>query len=207
ARKRPREVATVATALRIATDAANAGVKAFSDGATTTEAMVAAERTARVNKARDIRILANVDSADLRPFEGLSPARRAPLLLWIGVDYHGYWADVAVTSPSSASSQAAKSVDTMASAAKAGASTADVARAGLAKLSSAASESALDYGLGSGIGLALSDGLSIGPDTNERLVDGALLSLRTLARDGDDVSFANAIVQVGADAGHKLDPR
>jgi Xaa-Pro aminopeptidase len=208
ARKRPREIATVATALRIATDAANAAVEAFSSGATTTEAMVAAERTARVNKARDIRILANVDSADLRPFEGLSPARRSPLLLWIGVDYHGYWADTAVTSPNSASSsQAAKSVDAMTSAAKAGATTADVARAGLAKLSNGASESALDYGLGGGIGLALADGLTIGPDSDEQLVDGALLSLRTLARDGDDVSFANAMVQVGADAGHKLDPR
>jgi hypothetical protein len=169
--------------------------------------MVAAERTARVNKARDIRILANVDSADLRPFEGLSPARRTPLLLWMGVDYHGYWADTAVTSPGSASSQAAKSVEAMTNAAKAGASTADVARAGLAKLSSGASESALDYGLGGGIGLALSDGLTIAPDSDERLVDGALLSLRTLAREGDDVSFANAIVKVGADAGHRLDPR
>jgi Xaa-Pro dipeptidase len=206
ARKRPREVATVRTALRIATDAAEAAVKAFGEGATTTEAMVAAERTARVNKARDFRILANVDSADLRPFEGLSSARLTPLLLWIGVDYHGYWADTAVTFPLPAPSHAAIALEAMIGAARPGARASDVARAGLAKLSSAAAESALDYGLGSSIGLALADGLTIDPDSNDQLVEDALLSLRALARDGD-VSFASAVVQVGAGGAHKLDPR
>src|SRR5215831_3015943 len=50
ASKRPREVATIRTALRIATDAAQAAIQAFNQGATTTEATVAAERTARVNR-------------------------------------------------------------------------------------------------------------------------------------------------------------
>jgi Xaa-Pro aminopeptidase len=207
ASKRPREVATVRTALRIATDAAAAAVKAFENGATTTEAMVEAERTARVNRARDIRILANVDSDDLRPFEGLSPARRTPLLLWIGVDYHGYWADVASTSPSSSGSQAEKAVAAMVSAASAGARAAEVARAGLTQLSTAARESAQDYGLGSGIGLALADWPTISATSDALLVDGGLLSLRVLARDGDGVSFANAIIQVAAGGARKLEPR
>jgi Xaa-Pro aminopeptidase len=205
--KRPREVATVRTALRIATDAAAAAVKAFESGATTTEAMVEAERTARVNRARDIRILANVDSDDLRPFEGLSPARRTPLLLWIGVDYHGYWADVAITSPSSSGSQAEKAVTRMIAAATPGARAAEVARAGLTQLSTAAQESAQDYGLGSGVGLALADWPTISATSDAQLVDGGLLSLRVLARDGDGVSFANAIVQVAAGGAKKLDPR
>lgn len=206
AHKRPREVATVRTALRIASDAADVAVRAFSDGATTTEAMIAAERAARVNKARDFRILANVDSADLRPFEGLSPARTTPLLMWIGVDYHGYWADTTVTFPSPTSSQAEMALDAMAAAARPGARASDVARAGLAKLSSAAADSALDYGLGNGIGLALADGPAISPESDEQLVEDALLSLRVLARDGDDVSFASAIVQVGSEVSRKLTP-
>jgi Xaa-Pro aminopeptidase len=207
ASKRPREVATVRTALRIATDAAEAGVKAFDEGATTTEAMVEVERTARVGKARDIRILANVDSDDLRPFEGLSSARRTPLLLWIAVDYHGYWADVAVTSPSSSGSSADKAVTAMVKAASSGARAADVARAGLAQLSSAAQASAQDYGLGNGVGLALGDWPTIGASSDAQLVDGGLLSLRALARDGDDVSFSNAVVQVATGGGRKLEPR
>jgi Xaa-Pro aminopeptidase len=207
ASKRPREVTTVRTALRIATNAGNAAVKAFEGGATTTEAMVEAERTARVDRARDIRILANVDGDDLRPFAGLSSARRTPLLLWIGVDYHGYWADVAVTSPSSSGSQAARAVAAMTGAVSSGARAADVAKAGLAQLSAAGQESAQDYGLGGGIGLALSDWPTIGVTSDAVLVEGGLLSLRSLAREDGGVSFANAIVQVGADGCEKLEPR
>jgi len=205
ARKRPREVTTVRTALRIATDAAEAAIRVFSNGGSTTDAMVEAEKTARVNKARDIRILANVDSDDLRPFEGLSSARRTPLLMWIGVDYHGYWADLAVTSGESGS-EAQKAVDAMITAATPGAKASDVARAGLAQLSDAAKQTALDYGLGGGIGLALSDWPTISPESEEVLPEGALLSLRAFTRE----SFASALTQVGAGAGGaggKLNPR
>jgi Xaa-Pro aminopeptidase len=207
AKKRPREVSTVRTALRIAIDAAEAAQRAFNAGATTTDAMVEAERTARVNKARDIRILANVDSNDLRPFEGLSSARRTPLLLWVGVDYHGYWADVAISMPTPSGSQAEKAVEAMVAAATPGARAADVASAGLAKLSSAAAESALEYGLGSGIGLALADWPTIAPTSDAKLIDGALLSLRAFARDGQDISFTSAMVQVAPGGGRKLGPR
>jgi Xaa-Pro aminopeptidase len=207
ASKRPREVTTVRTALRIATDAAEAAIKAFNQGATTTEAMVEAERTARVNRARDIRLLANIDSDDLRPFEGLSPARRTPLLLWIGVDYHGYWADVAVTSPTRGDSPAEKAVDAMVRASSPGTRAEAVARAGLAQLSDAAAESAQDYGLGNGIGLALSDWPTISLSSDAVLVDGGVLSLRALAREDGGVSFANAIVQVAAGGSEKIEPR
>lgn len=206
ARKRPREVTAVRMAMRIAADASEAAEKAFSDGASTTQAMVNAERSARLNKARDFRILANIDSEDLRPFEGLSDAGRSPLLIWIGLTYCGYWADVALTFPSPDRSDASVAVDAMVAAAKAGARAGDVADAGLAKLSKAAAATALGYGLGSGIGLALNDWPEIRPGSNAALVEGALLSLRTFARDGDNVSFANAIIQVGASGATRLTP-
>ena len=206
ASKRPREVAAVRMALRIATDAAEAAEKAFSDGATTTKAMVAAERSARLDKAKDFRILANVDGDDLRPFEGLSDSGKSPLVMWIGLTYGGYWADIAITFPSPLSNDATNAVAAMAAAARTGAKASDGAQAGLAKLSPAQRETALSYGLGGGIGLAINDWPTISPTSEAILVEGALLSLRTMARDGDNVSFANAIVQVGASGGVRLNP-
>jgi Xaa-Pro aminopeptidase len=206
ARKRPREVAMVRTALGIATDATIAAERAFANGATTTQAMVEAERAARVNRARDVRLLANIGGDDLRPFEGLADARRTPLLLWVGLTYGGYWADVAITSPAPTDNDAARAVAAMTAAAKAGARSRDVAQAALDVLSPAAAETALAYGLGGGIGLALNDWPPISPTSAEPLPDGALLSLRTLARDGDRVSFAGAIVQVRPEGGRRLEP-
>jgi Xaa-Pro aminopeptidase len=207
ASKRPREVTAVRTALGIARAAADAAVAAFADGATTTRALVEAERSARARRARDFRALANIDGDDLRPFEGPADSRRSPLVLWIGVDYHGYWADVARTAPPPAGDQARAAVDAMARAARAGARAGEVARAGLDRLSPAAAESALLYGLGGGIGLALDDGPRVAPTSSAELVEGAVLSLRTLARDADGVSFANAIVRVEPGGGRRLEPR
>jgi Xaa-Pro aminopeptidase len=206
ASKRPREVAAVRIALRIAQDAREAAEKAFSDGAPTTKAMVQAEGSARRDRARDFRVLANIDSNDMRPFEGLSDSGRTPLLMWLGLTYAGYWADVAFTFPEDSRGEARAAVDAMIAAAKTGARSGDVAQAGLAHLSPAAREPALSYGLGGGIGLALNDWPAITPDGNDRLIEGALLSLRAFARDGERVSFTNAIVQVGPGGGTRLTP-
>jgi Xaa-Pro aminopeptidase len=206
AAKRPREVAAVRRALGIVIDAAEAAEKAFSDGATTTDAMVAAERSARLDKAKDFRILANIDGDELRPFEGLSASNRSPLLMWIGLTYSGYWADVAVTFPSPINSEAEAAVGAMASAAKTGAKASGVAQAGLARLSPAAQETALSYGLGGGIGLALDDWPAVTLASDAVLAESALLSLRTFARDGNNVSFASAIVQVGPSGGMRMGP-
>src|SRR5262249_44010229 len=81
-RKRPREVAAVRAALGIATTAAEAAVRAFANGASNARALVEAERSARLNRARDFRALANIESDDLRPYEGASSERRTPLVLW-----------------------------------------------------------------------------------------------------------------------------
>jgi Xaa-Pro aminopeptidase len=204
ASKRPREVATVRAALRIATEAAAAAEQAFAGGASTSQALVEAERAARVGRAHDFRALANVDGDELRPFEGLSQARRTPLLLWTAAEYAGYWADLAVCWPQPPNSQAEQAVSAMAAAARAGARAGEVARAGLGPLSPAARESALAYGLGGGLGLALNDWPVLRPDSDAVLPPGALLTLRALARDAADVSLASAIVQVGAAGGTRL---
>jgi Xaa-Pro aminopeptidase len=206
ASKRPREVAAVRRALSIATDAAEAAEKAFSDGATTTRAMIAAERSARLNQAKDFRVLANIDGDDLRPFEGMSDSDKSPLVIWIGLTYSGYWADIALTFPSLPNNEAMESVSAMVNAARTGATASEVAQAGLSRLSPPAREAALSYGLGGGIGLALNDWPQISPTSDAVLVEGSLLSLRTMARDDDNISFANAIIQVAGSGGVRLNP-
>jgi Xaa-Pro aminopeptidase len=103
-------------------------------------------------------------------------------------------------------SEASTAVDAMVAASKAGARSKDVAEAGFSKLSAASKETAAGYGLGGGIGLALNDWPAITPTSEDRLPDGAVLSLRTFGRDGDNVSFANAIVQVGPNGATRLSP-
>jgi Xaa-Pro aminopeptidase len=207
ARRRPREVAAVSTALGIATAAAAAAERAFAGGASNARALVEAERVARQHRARDFRALANIASDDLRPYEGLSDDRRAPLALWLAVEYQGYWAELAVTSPAPPASEAARAVEAMIRAARAGGEARDVARAALSALSPAGVESALAYGLGNGIGLALGEAPTITPTSDETLVESALLSLRALSRGAGTVSFASAIVQVGPDGAARLTPR
>ena len=40
-----------------------------------------------------MRILANLDGEELRPFERHSDRRRETLLMWIATRYQGYWAE------------------------------------------------------------------------------------------------------------------
>jgi Xaa-Pro aminopeptidase len=205
-RKRPREVLIVGRALKIAQAAVAAGEAAFAKGASTASAYVEAETVARLEKARDFRGLANIGGGDMRPYDGPNAARTEPLLLWAGVDHHGYWADAVNPSAGPPGSPAAKAVEAMIAAARPGATGGDVAKAGLAALPAAAHETALSYGLGAGIGLKLEEGPLIQPDSRYELVEGMLLSLRAFAV-GDTPSLASAIVQVGATGAERIQPR
>ena len=206
-RKRPREVLTVGRALKIAQAAVAAGEAAFKAGASNARALVEAERVARVNRARDFRGLANIGGGDMRPYEGPSSERSEPLLLWIGVDHHGYWADAVNDSAAPPGSPAAKAVEAMIKTAKAGVTAGDVAKAGLAALPASAADTALSYGLGSGIGLKLDEGPLIKPDSQVALTEGMLLSLRTFADADGKTSLASAIVRIGPDGAERVEPR
>jgi Xaa-Pro aminopeptidase len=205
ARKRPREVTVIRTALGMAAGSIEAGEKAFSEGASTTTAMIEAERSGRMNKGRDFRVLANIDGGEMRPLEQLSETAFSPLVMWVGLIYLNYWADLAVTFPEPQNSSSSKAVAAMAAAARAGAKASEVATAGLSKLNANEQQSALNYGLGNGIGLSLREWPRISPKSDDVLPEGALLTLRAMARDGDNVSFSNAIVQVGANGGTALE--
>jgi Xaa-Pro aminopeptidase len=203
-RKRPREMFAVQVAKGIVDDAAAAALAAFASGADNAAAIVEAERVARAKKARDIRVLANMDGADLRPWEGRLDGRHAPLRLWVAAQYQGYWAETAVLSPASNASLASAAVGAMRTAVRAGATAGAVAAAGLSVLPAAAVESTLAYGLGGTIGLALNEGLRIEPGSTDVLVEGSLLSLVAHVADAREPSIASALVRVGAQGSSSL---
>jgi len=199
--KRPREVLAVRNSLTIAAHAVEAGVAAWQAGASNAEALVEAERIARIERARDFRGLVNSSGTELRPFERISGERHDPLLLWIAIDQHGYWAEA---SNGVAGSAATKAVDAMVGAVKAGATAGAVADAALAALPAAARDSALSYGLGAGVGLSLDEAPVIEPGNEARLVEGSLLSLKTYAK-GVPISLATATVRVDAEGATRID--
>ena len=131
ARKRPREILAVRRALGIARGAVAAGRATFAKGASNTEALVEAEQVARRDGARDWRGLANLAGSSLAPFERPAAGRHAPLLLWAGVDYHGYWAEAA-SGDTDIEGPATAAVAAMVAAARAGARAGDLAEAALA---------------------------------------------------------------------------
>lgn len=198
--KRSREVIAIRNSLTIATKAVEAGVAAYAAGASNAEALVEAERIARIERARDFRGLANITGGGLRPFERVTTDRHDQLLLWIAIDQHGYWAEA---SNGVAGSAATAAVDAMVGAVKAGATAGAVADAALAALPEAARDGALSHGLGAGTGLSLDETPVIEPGSKAVLVEGSVLSLKTFAK-GMPASIATATVKVGADGATRI---
>jgi hypothetical protein len=194
--KRPRELLAMRIAHAIAAAAVAAGVAAFAAGGDNRAAMLEAERTARARKARDVRVLASMGGPELRPWEGRLDGRHPPLRLWVAVQYQGYWAEAAATTPSGGGA-AARVVQAMRAAVRAGATAGEVAVAGIGALPPSAVESALAYGLGGTIGLAQREGLILAPDSGEPLVEGSVLALRAHVDHGPDVALASELVIVG----------
>lgn len=205
AAKRPREVLAIRITQSIVQDAVESALAEFAAGADNAAALIEAERAARARKARDVRVLASMGSADLRPFEGRLEGRHAPLRIWVAAQYQGYWAECAATYPAPAPDRAADAVRAMQSAAVPGALASDVAAAGLAVLPREAAESALAYGLGGTIGLALGEGVPIAPGNAQPLDDGALLALRCVAH-GVEPTIASRVVSVAAGGARSLEP-
>jgi Xaa-Pro aminopeptidase len=204
-RKRPREVLAIRTALRIATDAVAAAQQSFAAGASNARALVEAERSARMHRARDFRALANIETDGLAPYEGLSDERRLPLALWVAVEYNGYWADTTLMWPlPDSGAETTRAIDAMVSAVRPGAAVRAVAQAGLSVLSEASAQNALMYGLGNGLGLALRDQPAISPTSDAVLVDRQVLSLRIAGLEAGKVALASAIVQITPDGARRL---
>lgn len=205
-RLRARERLAIRRALGIATKAATAAEHAFGAGGSNAAAVIAAERAARLAGAWDVRVLANLDSDELRPYEFASDERRAPLLLWVAARYQGYWADRVMACGGATDATAAAAVAAMKREARPGASATAVAAAGLALLPPAARASALEYGLGGGIGSALDQPPIITPESAEVIEAGSVLSLRVFARSVTGVGFAGSLVEISDRGAGDLEP-
>ncbi|HLH69791.1 MAG TPA: M24 family metallopeptidase [Candidatus Dormibacteraeota bacterium] len=201
-RKRARELGAMAEAGRIAQLAGLAAVQAFGRGGSNAEAVVAAERAARTAGAHDVRVLCNLEVADaLWPYEAPSTVRNVPLCAYIAVEYEGYWADRAFTSPAVGSEhyrRACSGLAAMREAAREGARVADVAGAALREIGDEHRQMALAYGLGGGIGLSLDEAPRIDPESDELLEASMTLSLRLcLGRPGEPPVLVSDLVRVG----------
>jgi hypothetical protein len=201
---RPRERAALDITRGIAEKAVAAAEALFASGCSNTEAVVEAERVARLEGAWDFRALANLGADELRPLEQPSKERREPLLLWVATRYQGYWADKVAKSGGSADSEAARAVGAMVAASKAGVPAAAVAEVCLSMLSDKSRRSALAYGLGRGIGIELNGAPRIDPASADVLAARTLLSFHVFAAGGETPSFASALVEVGADGAQLL---
>ncbi|MDB5662748.1 MAG: hypothetical protein JWN59_1086, partial [Sphingomonas bacterium] len=178
--------------LAIAEAAVRAGQEVFDSGAGSAEAMIAAERAARLAGARDWRCLANITGRGLRPFERLGGERQDKLVLWVAVDQSGYWAQA--STPAATRGAAAGAMTRMMAAAKAGARAGDVADAALTGLPECDAELALSYGFGSGIGLDLEEAPLLVPGNDTILVEGGLLALRIFLDSTSEMATAMVVV-------------
>ncbi|GAU86998.1 hypothetical protein BIWAKO_06951 [Bosea sp. BIWAKO-01] len=202
---RPRERAAMRVAFGMADAAAIAAEKIYAAGASNASAVIEAERVARRVGAWDVRILSNLDGDELRPFERLSDERRDPFLMWVATRYQGYWAARAVNVPADPKSEAARAVAAMSAAARPGAPAGEIAAAGLVCLSEASRRTALAYGLGGCIGLAMDAPPLIRPDSREVLARGMTLLLHVFAEGGDRPSLAGAMIEIGANGAQTVD--
>ena len=204
--KRPREIIAIRTALAIAAQGAEAAQRAFHSGAPNASALLAAERVARGARARDFRGLVNLAGPDLRPYAELSTIRFPHLLLWTGVDFHGYWAETASTSPDAETQEAQSALAAMINAARPGARAHTIAEQALRLLTPESADMALSYGLGHGVGLSSEEAPFIRLSSDERLREGMVLALRVYARAGATAALVGAMVWINADGAKRLTP-
>jgi len=204
--KRPRELLAIGIARSIAGRAVEAALDVFRAGGTNTEALLEAERVARFNRARDVRVLASMDGTGLRPFEGRLDGRSEPLLIWVAAQYHGYWAEAAARSPLSENSAADRSVAAMAAAISAGVTAGDVAAAGIAALPDSQRDVAQQYGFGGSVGLAQCDGIAIAAGNPATLPAGAAISLLCCVPNGAERAIASRLVRVTGSGCAEIEP-
>jgi len=205
--KRARELLAIRNSLTIARKAVEAGQAIYDAGGSNTDALVEAERVARLEGMRDFRGLANIAGSQLRPFERLGGARQPSLLLWVGIDCHGYWAHASNAAAGRPDSAAGRALAAMISAISHGVAAGDVAKAGLDALPEELRDNALSYGLGAAAGLSLNEAPAITPGNDEKLEEGQVLALHCCASGGDEPSLASAMVLVGQDSGELVEAR
>lgn len=166
------------------TAASAALTQAFQKGATTRDAVVAAEKAAAAAGAQDIRVLASLsDGGTPTALDYPQSGKLDPLLAYIAVRHAGYWADGFVTLSAKPSAALAKTQDAlraMLAVARAGTTVAELERTAREKLDGIEIHPAARKPV-SGIGLSLEE-TEAEPGGVSRLEEGRIYTLRAGAR-------------------------
>lgn len=207
--KRPRERALLERSSEIVAKARDAAVAAFVATGTPYQAAIAAERAARVLGARDVRTLANLGAGpELQPITGTSGPVAERLVLHVGLERAGYWAETTVSFPRAGEgAPAARAVAAMREAVRPGARLSHVADQALACLEGPSARTlALEVGLGQGIGLGPEEELAVTPSSAAVLEGGEFLSLRCVVPGEGGWSADATLVEVVGDGTRTLLP-
>ena len=198
--KRPREQAVQRRALEAARASVAAALEAWEGGASTTASLIAAEKAARMQGCRDARVLGNIDGEALAPVEEHGEGRGEHLVVYVAVEYLGYWAQAAGdTGDSAATAAAQKAVDAMVAAAGPGVAVGELVAAAERQLPADAAAVARSYGLGSGIGLDLSEAPVLRGGGTEVLRSGAVLALQAFTVVDGRLGGATETIRVDAE--------
>lgn len=205
---RPREASAIIHAAAIARLAKQRMHEVFSENKSVRNAAFQGELAARKLGAHDVRILISSGSGRmLWPLGGFSPIDADRFIAYVAVDFQGYWADAAVAIPepdSSAANKAKSALGIMTKACKGGAVASTVAEKAVRELGNELGPAALEIGLGNGIGLSLEQSPVVKLDSQDRLIDGNIMSLRVYVPDGETAIFTSDLVIVAEGGGQSI---
>jgi Xaa-Pro aminopeptidase len=210
---RPRELSQIRAASRLVQAAGAAFVEPWRLGKGIETAALAAERTARMLAAQDVRTLVSFDGGrTLAPFRGAfepQADKLSGMAGYIAVKHGGYWADLFVTGARRASEiegRAQAALRVLLELAKPGASAAELYAKAIAALAPYSLHPVLSGSVGRRIGLSLNEGGEIRSDSRQSLKPGEVYSLAIGGYDpqagGALTSAMVAITPTGSDLLH-----
>jgi Xaa-Pro aminopeptidase len=180
---RPRELSQIRAASRLVQAAGAAFVEPWRLGKDIETAALAAERTARMMAAQDVRTLVSFDGGrTLSPFRGAfepQADRQTGMAGYIAVKHMGYWADLFVTGVRQASDverRAQAGLRILLELARPGAVAADLHAKATAALAPYMLHPVLTGSIGRRIGLSLNEGGEVRSDSQHALKPGDVYS-------------------------------
>jgi len=205
--KRPRELTAMREGCAILTAAKNALAEAARSGTAMTAAILEAERVAYHAGAQDVRTLFSLDGGKtLRPFESPVDIAVDPLHVYVAVRCAGYWVEgfvIVASSPHPVASRASEALDAMVRIAKAGTPCRELVRIAEERIKPYGPHPMTAGNVGNSIGAFLEETPQLRANSNDKLEEGSVYTLRAGASDGrEHHAIASAMIAVhgrGAD--------
>jgi Xaa-Pro aminopeptidase len=182
---RPRELSLIREAARVTQAATQAFVDAWQDRRSVEAAALAAERSARLMAAQDVRTLVSHDGGrTLVPLRGSFEAADGPLVGYVAVKHMGYWADAFVSAGAEALRQRTQAaLDAAFRSAVPGAPARALHAAALAKLAPHSLHPVLGGSIGHRIGWSPDEGGVLTGDAAHTLAPGDVYTVQVGAHD------------------------